>query len=111
MVQSSQETSFQPPIMVCISVIMTQLHVKIHCEPLCATSMYCLYSPVLLTCGQGTHFDNCFKPYPTLNQFLWFGILKHLQISEYCLKNTIFKKDLKAPENFGIFWTLGYGLA
>ena len=38
---------FQPPSMVCISIIITQLHVTIHYRPLCAASMYCLYTPLL----------------------------------------------------------------
>ena len=48
-VPSSEETFFQPPSMVCnvcISIIITQLHLTIHYRLLCAASMYCLYAPV-----------------------------------------------------------------
>ena len=31
---------FQPPSLVCISIIITQLHVTIHYRPLCAASIY-----------------------------------------------------------------------
>ena len=46
MVHSIEETSFQPPSIVFITIIITQLHVTIHYRPLCAASMYCGYLSV-----------------------------------------------------------------
>ena len=43
-VPSSEETSFQPPYMVCISIIITHVHVPIHFRPQCEASIYCLYT-------------------------------------------------------------------